>query len=421
MTAKSDETGEGGWAAEPQPWRLPRLAYIGDVPIEASYHGSALLHRLLADYPDGKLAIIEVGLEQSKVERRLENAIYHFEPASLMRLNSTRFSREYEAFRIATARLRGRRLAAKLRPFTPEAILTVSHGVGWIAAAHAARILEVPLHLICHDEWAQLPSRLIGSARREALFGRICRAAQSRLCVSPFMVKNYELRFGASSTVLYPSRAKYVSEHGGLSVKTSETNAGITCVFAGSINSPGYAGALARVADELLKLGGGLDIFGPVDAEAGTRVGLNKPNIRFRGLVPSAQLVKCLQHEADILYAPMSFDPCDRLNMELSFPSKLTDYTLTGLPLLISGPDYCSAVRWAKKYEGVAECVTDVAGDGLAEALQRLADPKHRRRIGERASEVGHALFSYERAIAIFYGALQESAMPVDPRAERAA
>lgn len=400
---------------------LPRLAYIGDVPVEATYHGSALIYRLLQDYPAGRLAIVEAGLERSQVERRLENSIYHFEPASLLRLNSTRFSLEYEALRIATARFRGRRLAARLKSFRPEVILTVSHGVSWIAAAHAARILDVPLHLICHDEWAQLPSKLIGPASREALFGRIYRAARSRLCVSPFMVENYERRFGASGTVLYPSRAKDAPDYCRQPAKPGKTDAGIVCTFAGSINSPGYAGALAWVADQLAKLGGRLDVFGPLDAEAGARAGLNKPNIRFRGLVPSAQLIETLRHEADILYVPMSFDPGDRLNMELSFPSKLTDYTLTGLPLLISGPDYCSAVRWAGEHEGVAEYVTNVDGDGLAEALQRLVDLVHRRRIGERAAEVGSAIFSYERAIAILYEALQGAATAAEARVTRAA
>src|SRR4051812_48302616 len=38
---------------------LPRLLYVGDVPVEASYHGSALLHRLLSDYPHEKLTVIE--------------------------------------------------------------------------------------------------------------------------------------------------------------------------------------------------------------------------------------------------------------------------------------------------------------------------------------------------------------------------
>ncbi|OSQ53512.1 hypothetical protein MGEO_03035 [Marivita geojedonensis] len=401
-------------SVEPLLKSLPRLAYVGDVPVEASYHGSALLYRLMADYPTGQLTIVEAGLERSKVERRIENAIYLSEPVPCSRLNSTRFHLEYEALRIVTARFLGRRLADRLKPFKPEAIVTVSHGVSWIAAAHAARILDVPFHLICHDEWAKLPSKIIGQSSREELFGRTYRAAHSRLCVSPFMEENYGRRFGETGTVLYPSRDKLEPSQDGPQARAAKTGDGLICTFAGSINSPGYVGALTRVADELAKIRGQLEIFGPVDAEAGARAGLNKPNIRFRGMVPSAQLIETLRRESDILYVPMSFEARDRLNMELSFPSKLTDYTLTGLPLLISGPDYCSAVQWAEKYEGVAECVTEVEGNGLAEALRRLTDPAHRLRVGRRAAEIGEELFSYERAIATFYRALQKSPLFVE-------
>ena len=41
---------------------LPRLLYLGDVPVEASYHGSALIYRLLQHYPVDRLMIIESNL-----------------------------------------------------------------------------------------------------------------------------------------------------------------------------------------------------------------------------------------------------------------------------------------------------------------------------------------------------------------------
>src|SRR5690349_7624428 len=44
---------------------LPRLVYIGDVPIESTYHGSILLYRLFEAYPADKLLIIETDLGRS--------------------------------------------------------------------------------------------------------------------------------------------------------------------------------------------------------------------------------------------------------------------------------------------------------------------------------------------------------------------
>ena len=41
---------------------LPRLLYIADVAVEASYYGSALVYRLLERYPVEQLRIVEAGL-----------------------------------------------------------------------------------------------------------------------------------------------------------------------------------------------------------------------------------------------------------------------------------------------------------------------------------------------------------------------
>ena len=41
---------------------LPRLLYLADVPVEASYHGSALMYRLLQRYPADRLRVVEGNL-----------------------------------------------------------------------------------------------------------------------------------------------------------------------------------------------------------------------------------------------------------------------------------------------------------------------------------------------------------------------
>src|ERR1044072_3260362 len=67
----------------------PRLIYVGDVPVEASYHGSALLHRLLSDYPAERLTIIETA-PPSEPKRRLVNANYKSYPIGKSRWLNTR-------------------------------------------------------------------------------------------------------------------------------------------------------------------------------------------------------------------------------------------------------------------------------------------------------------------------------------------
>jgi hypothetical protein len=112
-----------------------------------------------------------------------------------------------------------------------------------------------------------------------------------------------------------------------------------------------------------------------------------------------------LREEADALFVPMSFDVLDRSNMEMAFPSKLADCTAVGVPLLIYGPSYCSAVRWANDNPGVAEVVEEPKG--LGDRVRRLAnDPELRQTLGTRALQIGERYFAYDAVREVFDRAL---------------
>jgi len=152
----------------------------------------------------------------------------------------------------------------------------------------------------------------------------------------------------------------------------------------------------------LQPVNGRLLIFGPLTEDDAQQIGLNDPNTKIWGLLSSEQLLTCLREEADALFVPMSFADCDRDNMEMAFPSKLADYTATGLPLLIYGPAYCSAVRWARDNPGAAEVVENESG--LGDAVMSLAQqPEHRLALGTRALEVGREYFSHARVQQVFH------------------
>jgi hypothetical protein len=102
----------------------------------------------------------------------------------------------------------------------------------------------------------------------------------------------------------------------------------------------------------------------------------------------------------------MKFGGDDRRNARLSFPSKLADYTEMGLPLLIRGPEYCSAVQWGRKHPGVAEVVATEDEGKLLEAIKRLSDPETRRTLAEEALRIGELYFSHSRAESMVFSAL---------------
>ena len=97
----------------------PRLLYIGDVPVEASYHGSALLHRLLAEYPVDKLCVVETAT-QSIAARRLSGVNYKSYPIAKQRWLNTRFHPQAMAWFSRVAARTSPQIAALVEDFQPS-------------------------------------------------------------------------------------------------------------------------------------------------------------------------------------------------------------------------------------------------------------------------------------------------------------
>jgi len=381
---------------------LPRLLYVGDVPVESSYHGSALLHRLLSDYPPEQLTIIETA-SPSQTSRRLQQVNYLSHPIGKQRWLNTRFHPYATAWFTREGKRLAPKIAQSLNGFGFESVLTVAHGFGWLAAADIADKRNVPLHLIVHDDWPRVAD--VAPVFRDWLdqrFARVYRQAQSRMCVSPAMSRSYSERYGKPAHTIYPSRAAGCHEYDEPPARLATNDHAFTVAFAGTINSNGYIRALIALQDALKPCGGRLLIFGPLTATEAQQVGLNDAEVR--GLLSSSELLNALREEADALFVPMSFDTADRVNMEMAFPSKLADYTAVGLPLLVYGPDYCSAVIWSRENEAAAIAESE---SELRDAIVLLANhPDARITLGKRALATGHAYFSHDRAQEQFYNAL---------------
>ena len=114
-----------------------------------------------------------------------------------------------------------------------------------------------------------------------------------------------------------------------------------------------------------------------------------------------------MREESQVLFLPMTFETREKPNMQVSFPSKLVEYTAAGLPLLIYGPDYCSAVRWARENANSAEVVTQQGEAGLKAALKNLSEPSHREKLARRALGLGGQYFSFETGNSIFQEAIR--------------
>ena len=121
---------------------------------------------------------------------------------------------------------------------------------------------------------------------------------------------------------------------------------------------------------------------------------------------------------ATALFLPTSFDQTDRAAVEVLFPSKLADYTAIGLPILIWGPRYSTAVRWGLANPSAALVCDEENGQTIRILLKRLRDDaEFRASLAEGALIAGRRDFSLEHSRAILYSALSEQ-RSISDRAE---
>ena len=388
---------------------LPRLAYIADVNVQSLCHGSLQLFRLLSGYPPEKLLIVETTWNCSAPERRLPGVTYlHHRPRWTRVFHQGRFP-GFSPWLAKFAMRRWREMGRLLEPFKPEALLTVAHGFSWLALSELAQRRGLPLHLIIHDDWARHPTFSPSVSRRlDAVFGDHYRRAASRLCVSAVMEEAYREAYGAPGTVLYPTRSMDLNVASEPPARLNEELQTLTVAFAGTLH-PGQIAPMQTMVEVLRAVNGRLLIFGPMTPAELDHAGLSGSHVEFRGMLSPNDLIAAMRREVDLLYAPIPFEEQWRGNASMGFPSKLTDYTAAALPMLIHGPAWGSAVKWALQEPECALVLQDPAPAPLEDTLSKIqCDPWLRLKLAKGAAQVGRQYFSASAALGLFRNSLQD-------------
>jgi glycosyltransferase involved in cell wall biosynthesis len=221
------------------------------------------------------------------------------------------------------------------------------------------------------------------------------------------MEESYRERYGVEGQILYPARGREAPEYDAPPEHVKTKEGSVTVAYSGTLHTPGFKEALRDVADLLRDHGGELLIRSPLDSDTAMQADWARPNMTFRPFVAPEEIIPTLRADADILFLPTAFEGWAAKKNQTNFPAKLTEYTATGLPLLVWGPATSSGVRWCREHSGMAEVVSDSGKQALREALNRLVrDPDHRFQLGKRALEVGHEYFRVQDAWTTFCRAL---------------
>lgn len=294
-------------------------------------------------------------------------------------------------------------LRKSIGEFQPEAVLTVGIAGAWIHAAGLARHLEIPLHMIVHDDghyaYFWLP---VLQPYGELLFGRAYRQSVSRLCISAPMEREYERRFGVKGEVLLPSRGRDSVFFREPPPRVAVPLEKAKIFYAGSIYGKGFE-VLDEIAVALRIKGHRLVVYSP-----STPTTLRPQALEIREPLPSGELVRKLHEEADLLLLLTSFAPENRNGVATLFPSKIVDYTAAAVPVLVAAPEYACVVDYLRRHPQAGHLVTSDRGADVLAAVEELAaDAGKRQALATGAVAAGLEDFSYENAWEQFSGAMR--------------
>lgn len=321
-------------------------------------------------------------------------------PALVERLSRTRFGSWVHSFLLLNGhRLIGRKLVRRARQFAPDAIFTVAGNWDWTALAAQRLSIELGVPLIASfNDWFDYGGFPAGRRFRsiiEARFRRFYREADLALCTSEGM--RSELGFHPNSHVWYPTGAAISGEAGDYVPVNACPGKPLTVFFGGSLGD-WYGPMIERlvvycrekVPEVRFRIFGALETWSSEFDEWARREGVFGGRVSFHQLQEHAAC-------ADLLLLPMGFgDDCSQVE-RTSFKTKFLDYLSFRRPILVWGPDYCSAVTVAREFDS-AECVTSASEEECGQRLMKLAgDPKRRQDLIGNAERMYRDRFHPDR------------------------
>lgn len=267
--------------------------------------------------------------------------------------------------------IRHRSLASK---FSADRILALigSEGAYLIAAWAAGHLLNRPVDIYLVDDLeasARSRGRVISAHFYHWLEKRVLPRAARVFAISQGYADHLSAKYGIDAKVLYLPLQDSPVVH---IPATSD-----------SVRRIGFSGSLNELySDALITLGSVLHELNAEDADPPYRLSLAglPPPESFTNQLPDASLLNqaglldrqqlgswLASNRANIL--PYAFDPAVRTQVKTSFSSKLSEYLVSGRPIIVFGPADSSTVRHFREASLPLVCSTP---EELKIALQEL-------------------------------------------------
>jgi len=351
--------------------------------------GEVILYRHLTQWSKLNLTIVTDNSQDLLSENIVEIRANPF----LNRLTRTRMARLAHGIRQCfDIFYDSHELRQHIKSDKPDLILTVAHGELCWLAQQMSQEYSIPLATFFHDWWPDLA--YIHSWARKTLeyrFKRLYQQSQLALCISEAM--RQALGSHPHAQVLFPIPEKLaLKEYSEAGVRKEE----FKVIYAGNISGI-YRPMLQSLCQICLEVSEfQLKLFGPRPDWSDFLVKDDQKKELYGGFVSRKVLMEEL-NQANALLLTMSFEKRYKRRTKMSFPSKLLDYCQFGKPIIIWGPDYCSAIQWGLQHQS-ALVVTSPSAKDLVQAIRELAtQPGKQNYLGNRTLDIAQSIFNPEK------------------------
>jgi len=348
----------------------PKVLLLLDEIPQSINAGSIQFYRLLENYPPENLMV--VGRKPVEGASILKCRYLKLKYKIVDRLRLTRFMpwvSNLEALGLIRYKL-PRHLKKEIDAFKPDIVLSLMQLYMYYSTAYKfAKSSNLPLFMVCHDDAEQF-SRcgrffLPYLSKKNTA---ILKYASKIFCISPEMAEEWQKRYGCISEVLYPIPASTLLPRPMEHALTLRDRSNLTIGFAGSL-AYGYREGFQELIPKLTNTNIQLFIYREIEPS------LVNPNVSFRGFSHTPEEVwERIKEECDAVILPYSFDTSFSDLYATHFPSKLVEYLLLGMPVVVRGPDYATGIKWSKKHQEATVVSSDLNDDQLMTALIELSN-----------------------------------------------
>ena len=364
--------------------------------------GAMAFYRHFVERPDFELFVATTDKRVLKYKPPYQLLLFD-QPAWLERLCRTRLGRWAHSYKHLVA---GNFIPAEVlraaRQFRPDFIFTIAGSWDWttLMSQRLARKLGVPL-VGSFNDWFDF-SIIIHPWLRSSLekrFRSFYRECDLAWCTCEGMRE--ELGAHPNAQVLYPVGARPQPVEKAESNCSSGTSRFVV-VFAGNLSN-----WYGQMLEQLIKAAIASDapvefrIYGGNQSWSSEFDRMVRERNIFRGHLPFEQLRQEMAG-ADALILPMGFEAeCAQVE-RTSFKTKFLDYLSCQKPILVWGPEYCSAVRVAREFDSAEVCTQPDAAAFLEKIIALQKAPERQAALVHNARKMYEARFHPDKIHAKF-------------------